>query len=160
MTFDTETDISVVNQENKRDRDDRGNEQRIPRCYQMHPAKNKYPDAFVIRRSSGDFIDVFYLFMSLMYLSLFFLFCFVLCLLPCVKRFDEAFFICDLRDAEYKCRLWKESLPRVTPFYAVKSNPDPLFTRVLYKNGVKFDCSNQVNSRTNAKKKREDMTKK
>lgn len=75
MTFDTETDISVVNQENKRDRDDRGNEQRIPRCYQMHPAKNKYPDAFVIRRSSGDFIDVFYLFMSLMYLSLFFLFC-------------------------------------------------------------------------------------
>ncbi|OQR69175.1 ornithine decarboxylase-like [Tropilaelaps mercedesae] len=58
-------------------------------------------------------------------------------------RFDEAFFICDLRDAEYKCRLWKENLPRVTPFYAVKSNADPLFSRVLFKNGVKFDCSNQ-----------------
>ncbi|XP_022689917.1 ornithine decarboxylase-like isoform X2 [Varroa jacobsoni] len=51
--------------------------------------------------------------------------------------------MCDLRDAEYKCRLWKENLPRVTPFYAVKSNPDPLFTRVLFENGVKFDCSNQ-----------------
>lgn len=62
------------------------------------------------------------------------------------QRFDEAFFMCDLRDAEYKCRLWKENLPRVTPFYAVKSNPDPLFTRVLFENGVKFDCSNQVST--------------
>ncbi|XP_003748398.1 ornithine decarboxylase [Galendromus occidentalis] len=58
-------------------------------------------------------------------------------------QFDEAFFICDLHDVEYKCRLWRQSMPGIVPYYAVKSNPDPLLCRVLFTNGVKFDCSNQ-----------------
>lgn len=57
---------------------------------------------------------------------------------------DDAFFICDLSDLEYKVKLWSRELPRVTPYFAMKSCPDPIVLRTLNRLGVNFDCSNKV----------------
>lgn len=37
--------------------------------------------------------------------------------------------------------LWKEHLPQVQPYYAVKCNPDPLLLRWLHQDRVSFDCA-------------------
>ena len=37
--------------------------------------------------------------------------------------------------------LWQTQLPFITPFYAVKSNPEPLLIKTLYPRGIKFDCA-------------------
>jgi ornithine decarboxylase len=39
--------------------------------------------------------------------------------------------------------LWKTSLPKVTPYYAVKCNPNPLFLQYLYDKGLHFDCASE-----------------
>lgn len=36
---------------------------------------------------------------------------------------------------------WREALPRVTPFYAVKCNPEPIILRELAQLGARFDCA-------------------
>lgn len=36
---------------------------------------------------------------------------------------------------------WKKTLPRIDPFYAVKSNPDPFILQALLNQGVNFDCA-------------------
>ncbi|CAN7941959.1 unnamed protein product [Ixodes hexagonus] len=56
---------------------------------------------------------------------------------------DEAFFICDVRNLKYKVDLWRQELPRVTPFFAVKCSTDPVVLRTLNSQGVNFDCSNK-----------------
>lgn len=38
-------------------------------------------------------------------------------------------------------KLWNQHLPAVTPFYAVKCNPDPLLLSWLYRRGASFDCA-------------------
>lgn len=38
-------------------------------------------------------------------------------------------------------KLWTTHLPFITPFYAVKSNPEPLLLETLYKRGINFDCA-------------------
>lgn len=38
---------------------------------------------------------------------------------------------------------WESLLPRVEPFYAVKSNPDPVIVRLLSALGCGFDCATQ-----------------
>lgn len=57
---------------------------------------------------------------------------------------DDAFFVCDLRELEGKIKLWREEMPRVTPFYAVKACSDPVILQILNANGVNFDCSNKA----------------
>lgn len=37
--------------------------------------------------------------------------------------------------------LWKEQLPHVQPYYAVKCNPDPLLVQWLHQQNVSFDCA-------------------
>ncbi|XP_077513026.1 ornithine decarboxylase-like [Amblyomma americanum] len=61
---------------------------------------------------------------------------------------DEAFFVCDLRDIAKKVALWREYLPRIAPFYAIKACRDPVVLNVLSKLGVNFDCSNKGELRT------------
>lgn len=39
--------------------------------------------------------------------------------------------------------LWKKTLPRVEPFYAVKCNSDPILMRVLADCGAGFDCASK-----------------
>ena len=36
---------------------------------------------------------------------------------------------------------WRNTLPRVTPYYAVKSNPDPTLMQILADNMAGFDCA-------------------
>jgi len=37
--------------------------------------------------------------------------------------------------------IWQKYLGFITPFYAVKSNPEPLLIKTLYPHGVNFDCA-------------------
>jgi ornithine decarboxylase len=53
--------------------------------------------------------------------------------------------------------IWKRNLPTVTPFYAVKCNPERQFLELLSSSGVFFDCASKrelkdVNSITNVSK--------
>ncbi|XP_049518926.1 ornithine decarboxylase-like [Dermacentor silvarum] len=57
---------------------------------------------------------------------------------------DDAFFVCDLRDITRKVDLWRQCLPRVTPFYAIKACGDPVVLAELNAQGVNFDCSNTL----------------
>ncbi|KAL3177176.1 hypothetical protein MRX96_009871 [Rhipicephalus microplus] len=56
----------------------------------------------------------------------------------------DAFFVCDVRDLEYKVHLWRSEMPNVTPFYAVKCCTDLVVLRMLHSLGVNFDCSNKA----------------
>ncbi|OQR72404.1 ornithine decarboxylase-like [Tropilaelaps mercedesae] len=53
----------------------------------------------------------------------------------------RGFYIVHLKDVLYKIRLWKESCPRIQPFYAVKCNDDPMVLALLASSGVNFDCA-------------------
>ncbi|XP_049511913.1 ornithine decarboxylase isoform X1 [Dermacentor silvarum] len=59
------------------------------------------------------------------------------------QEYDDAFFICDVRDLLSKVELWKRELPRVSPFYAIKACTDPVVLKLLKDSGVNFDCSNR-----------------
>ncbi|XP_075534885.1 ornithine decarboxylase-like [Dermacentor variabilis] len=61
---------------------------------------------------------------------------------------DDSFFVCDVRDIVQKVELWRQHLPRVTPFYAIKACGDPVLLAVLASLGVNFDCSNTNEIRT------------
>eukprot|EP01121_Diplochlamys_sp_Union-15-3_P008578 TRINITY_DN228_c0_g1_i2.p1 TRINITY_DN228_c0_g1~~TRINITY_DN228_c0_g1_i2.p1 ORF type:complete len:412 (-),score=64.97 TRINITY_DN228_c0_g1_i2:70-1305(-) len=54
---------------------------------------------------------------------------------------DRPFYIINLDDIGEKYRLWKHLLPRVIPYYAVKSNPDLEIVRELAALGTNFDCA-------------------
>jgi len=56
---------------------------------------------------------------------------------------EEAFYIIDLGIVMKKLSQWKDSLPRVKPFYAMKCNPNPAILRSLAASGVNFDCASQ-----------------
>ncbi|XP_072142242.1 ornithine decarboxylase-like [Dermacentor andersoni] len=56
----------------------------------------------------------------------------------------DAFFLCDLRDIANKVNLWRECLPRVVPYYAIKSCRDPVVLNILNNLGVSFDCTNKL----------------
>lgn len=57
---------------------------------------------------------------------------------------EEAFFIGDLGDIIAKYQVWKETLPRVMPFYAVKCNDDYAVLKLLSDIGVNFDCASKA----------------
>ncbi|XP_046549964.1 ornithine decarboxylase 1-like, partial [Haliotis rubra] len=59
------------------------------------------------------------------------------------KGRDDAFFLVDLGDVVNNYRRWRRLLPRVTPFYAVKCNADPILLRVLSQLGAGFDCASK-----------------
>jgi ornithine decarboxylase len=40
-------------------------------------------------------------------------------------------------------RLWKGQLPTVSPYYAVKCNPAPIFLNYLFDRGIHFDCASE-----------------
>lgn len=56
---------------------------------------------------------------------------------------DAAFFVCDLSDLDAKMKLWRQELPNVTPFYAVKACADPVVLHALNSYGIGFDCTNK-----------------
>jgi len=60
-----------------------------------------------------------------------------------LKSSDDPFYIVDLGEVQRKYQLFTKLLPRVQPFYAIKSNPDPMLISVLAKLGSGFDCASK-----------------
>ncbi|KAG8776747.1 hypothetical protein FRC15_011786 [Serendipita sp. 397] len=60
---------------------------------------------------------------------------------------EAAFFVADLGHVYRQHLRWQRALPDVTPFYAVKANPDPVVLRLLAALGTGFDCAsmNEIN---------------
>ena len=56
---------------------------------------------------------------------------------------DAAFYVVDLAKVEGQLALWRQLLPNVEPFYAVKCNPDPVILSLLHHLGAGFDCASQ-----------------
>lgn len=54
-----------------------------------------------------------------------------------------SFLVTNLATVLAQLRQWREELPMVTPFYAVKCQPDPVVLRLLASQGVRFDCATQ-----------------
>lgn len=61
---------------------------------------------------------------------------------------DNSFYICDLTNIINQYNRWKRNLPRVQPYYALKSNPDPAIIQLLANLGCNFDCAsiNEINT--------------
>jgi ornithine decarboxylase len=56
---------------------------------------------------------------------------------------EEAFFLCDLGSVVRQLRMWRQMLPRVIPFYAVKCNDDVQLLKLLSTLGLGFDCASK-----------------
>nr|AEQ61502.1 LolD [Epichloe brachyelytri] len=54
---------------------------------------------------------------------------------------EASFFVADLNDVVRKWAAWKEALPDVTPFFAVKSSYDRRLIQTLATCGAGFDCA-------------------
>lgn len=57
------------------------------------------------------------------------------------RQTQECFYLNDVRSLEYSFVRWREHLPRVEPFYAVKCNNDPVLCSTLALLGTGFDCA-------------------
>jgi len=57
---------------------------------------------------------------------------------------DDAFAVMNLGCLVNRFFEWKEKLPRIQPFYAVKCNNDPLLLKVLADLGTGFDCASKA----------------
>ncbi|GAB0098589.1 Ornithine decarboxylase [Sergentomyia squamirostris] len=57
---------------------------------------------------------------------------------------DEALYVCNLTNVVRKYEIWREKLPRVKPFYAVKCNDDDTVLGLLAKLGTGFDCASRA----------------
>jgi len=54
---------------------------------------------------------------------------------------NASFFVTNLAPIIEQFQQWKQELPMVEPFYAVKCNPDPVILRLLASLGCNFDCA-------------------
>lgn len=62
----------------------------------------------------------------------------------CEAHGENAFFVADLAEVYRQHLRWMKELgERVTPFFAVKSNPDPYVLRLMAALGLGFDCASQ-----------------
>ncbi|XP_075998175.1 ornithine decarboxylase-like [Genypterus blacodes] len=57
---------------------------------------------------------------------------------------DETFIVANLDEVVERHRCWHQHLPRVKPFYAVKSNNTPVLIRMLSALGTGFDCASKA----------------
>jgi ornithine decarboxylase len=56
---------------------------------------------------------------------------------------DQAFYIVDLTKIIEQHAKWVEHLPTITPYYAIKCNPNSAIIKLLDKLGVNFDCASK-----------------
>lgn len=54
---------------------------------------------------------------------------------------EESFYVYDLSDVEHSMSLWQQEMHGITPWYAVKTNPDPMLVKKLASLGANFDCA-------------------
>ncbi|NP_001040457.1 ornithine decarboxylase isoform X1 [Bombyx mori] len=57
---------------------------------------------------------------------------------------EDPFYVMDLGEVVARYQQWKELLPRVEPFYAVKCNDDKLLLTTLAALGTGFDCASKA----------------
>jgi len=57
---------------------------------------------------------------------------------------DDAFYVVDLSVVMAKINKWRELMPRVKPFYAIKCNNDAAICQMLASAGCGFDCASQA----------------
>lgn len=55
----------------------------------------------------------------------------------------ESFYLCDLGCVMRQKDRWDRALPRIRPYYAVKSNPDARVVKTLMVMGAGFDCASK-----------------
>jgi ornithine decarboxylase len=60
----------------------------------------------------------------------------------------ESFHVMDLDRVQTKFEQWKEVMPNIHPFYAVKSNPHPQLVAHLHQLGSGFDCASTAEMET------------
>lgn len=60
-----------------------------------------------------------------------------------IHQGDQPFFIVNLKEVIKKINLWRENLPIIEPFYAVKCNPDDIIIKLMASMGLGFDCASK-----------------
>ncbi|XP_076643218.1 ornithine decarboxylase 1-like [Halictus rubicundus] len=56
---------------------------------------------------------------------------------------EESFYIVDIADVVQKYKDWIAKIPQVTPYYAIKCNPDPTVIKTLASLNAGFDCASE-----------------
>ncbi|KAL7027706.1 hypothetical protein ACKWTF_005541 [Chironomus riparius] len=59
------------------------------------------------------------------------------------KDNDDAFFVLDIEEVKRKYEYWIQKIPRVVPYYAVKSNDDVRVMKLLKDLGAGYDCASK-----------------
>jgi ornithine decarboxylase len=59
------------------------------------------------------------------------------------RSLTGSFYVYDMNVLQDNVNRWKRCLPQITPFYAVKCNPDEGIMRTLAANGTGFDCASK-----------------
>ncbi|PVU89822.1 hypothetical protein BB559_002007 [Furculomyces boomerangus] len=57
---------------------------------------------------------------------------------------EDSFFVADISIVYEQYQTWIRELPRIQPFFAVKSNPDPVIIKILASLGTGFDCASKT----------------
>lgn len=57
---------------------------------------------------------------------------------------EDPFYVVDLGTVMSKIIKWRELMPRVSLFYAIKCNNDPAICQLLATAGCGFDCASQA----------------
>ena len=58
-------------------------------------------------------------------------------------RLIDTFYVVNLNVLDRKIKLWKQWLPNVQPFYAMKCNPDPVMMQHMMDENFGFDCASR-----------------
>lgn len=59
------------------------------------------------------------------------------------QQSDQPLFIVNLSEIIRKINLWREHLPDIEPFYAVKCNPDDVVLKLMASMDLSFDCASK-----------------
>jgi len=62
----------------------------------------------------------------------------------CESDGENSFLVGDLGEVYRQFLRWKRELPRITPFYAVKCNPDPMVLKLFASLGAGIDCASKT----------------
>jgi ornithine decarboxylase len=59
------------------------------------------------------------------------------------QQSDQSFYIVNLKEVIKKINLWRDNLPDIEPFFAIKSNPDDIIIKLMASMGLNFDCASK-----------------
>ncbi|XP_019854105.1 PREDICTED: antizyme inhibitor 2-like isoform X1 [Amphimedon queenslandica] len=59
------------------------------------------------------------------------------------EDYDDPFYLMDVKRLADRYQLWRDTLPSIKPYYAVKCNEDPVLLSLLSHLGTGFDCASK-----------------